>query len=154
MSVMLPDRQTAVNPKFALGAKASGIAICDNLGMRGKSKRSSSSATPGSPERRASPYSYLAEWREFRSYSQQAAGELIEHNHTHLSKIERGKAPYMQKHLEKLAELYDTTPAELLGRNPFDPSNIWALAHRLTHLDEEKRGMVVRFLDAIDPPAE
>lgn len=86
--------------------------------------------------------------------SQMTAGAMIEHDHTHLSKVERGKSPYNQKILEKLARIYETKPAELLGCNPFDPSNIWALARRLALLDKEKRGMVMRFLDAIDPPAD
>jgi transcriptional regulator with XRE-family HTH domain len=39
-------------------------------------------------------------------------------SHSSLSRIERGEYGYDQEHLEKLAEVYQTKPGDLLNVNP------------------------------------
>ncbi len=61
---------------------------------------------------------FLREWRECRGYVLKDVEEFTGIRYTSLGRIERGLYPYNQRHLEKLAELYRTTPADLLSVNP------------------------------------
>lgn len=55
------------------------------------------------------------------------AGEAVEMSHAQLGRIERGLQPYNQELLEALAELYRTTPASLIMRDPTKEDAMWSL---------------------------
>jgi transcriptional regulator with XRE-family HTH domain len=65
---------------------------------------------------------FLKEWRSYRGVSQQAAADFISVSRGLLSKIENAQSPYLQQHVEGLARLYESTPAELIGRDPTQPA--------------------------------
>lgn len=64
---------------------------------------------------------FLKQWREFRGKRQQEAADAINVSRELLSKIESGKSPYLQQHLEGLARLYGCSPGDLLEQNPLEP---------------------------------
>lgn len=70
---------------------------------------------------------YLQAWRVFRRKTQVEVGEAIGLSDAQVSRMETGKRDYMRWQLEKLAKLYDTDPASLLCRDPFDPEGIWTV---------------------------
>lgn len=61
---------------------------------------------------------FLKEWRDFRRVNQLDAAEAIGVSRTLLSKIENGNSPYLQPQIERLANLYQCEPGDLLGRDP------------------------------------
>jgi transcriptional regulator with XRE-family HTH domain len=70
---------------------------------------------------------FFREWREFRGLKQNRVAELLEIEPSTLSRLEQGKSPYDQDMLERLAEIYECEPAEILAvdpnREPRPPSN-------------------------------
>jgi transcriptional regulator with XRE-family HTH domain len=70
---------------------------------------------------------FLRQWREFREYTLEQAGEAVGISHAQLGRIERRLQPYNQGLLEALADLYRTDPASLLMRDPSNPETIWSL---------------------------
>ena len=61
---------------------------------------------------------YIADWREFRGLNQSQAADAANISRTLLSKMENGRSPYLQQHIEVLAALYQCTPADLIGHDP------------------------------------
>lgn len=53
--------------------------------------------------------------------------EELHMTHGQLSKIERGKQPYNQELLERLADIYRCDVVDLLIRDPSEPTNIWSI---------------------------
>lgn len=82
----------------------------------------------GAMEKSPRRKTYLREWRRLKPGRtlEQVAGEL-RISQPQLGRIERGDQPYNQDLLEALAELYGCSPADLLMRDPSQPSNIWSL---------------------------
>ena len=70
--------------------------------------------------------------------------------HATLSRMERGLLPYNQLLLEMLADIYGTTPASLLMRDPERGDAPWSLAERVSRLPDDKRRQVAAFLAALD----
>ena len=70
---------------------------------------------------------FLREWREYRDYTLEEAGEAVGISHAQLGRIERRLQKYNQELLEALAELYRTEPASLIMRNPQNPEGIWSI---------------------------
>ncbi len=81
---------------------------------------------------------YLREWRERRGKTLVQAAEYLHMTHGTLSKIERGKVPYNQRLLEALAEYYECEPADLIIRDPSDPSGIWSIWDQAKPGDKRK----------------
>ncbi|WP_210253106.1 helix-turn-helix domain-containing protein [Beijerinckia sp. L45] len=61
---------------------------------------------------------FLREWRDYRELSQEDAADRAMVSRPTLSKIESGKVPYNQDMVERLAQAYGCTVADLLGRDP------------------------------------
>lgn len=61
---------------------------------------------------------YLREWRKYRNMTQEQVAALIGYHHSNLLRVELGKTQFTQDLLEKLAEVYRCTPADLLSRDP------------------------------------
>lgn len=74
---------------------------------------------------------YLREWREFRGMTLEQVGPMIPMTHQNLGKIERGATNYTQPVLEALAQIYGTTVADLLVRNPVEPESIYTIWEQL-----------------------
>ncbi len=70
---------------------------------------------------------FLRQWREYRGYTLEQAGEAVGISHAQLGRIERRLQKYNQELLEALADLYKTTPASLIMRDPTDEGAIWSL---------------------------
>lgn len=77
---------------------------------------------------------YLRSWREFRKLTLQQAGDAIKLDQGALARIEVGKTPYDQVHLQQLAELYRVTIYELLYKDPIRPSYAEKVAEKLKSL--------------------
>ena len=70
---------------------------------------------------------FLKEWRLHRGYSQEQLAEMVGVTQGQISQLERGLINYTQPMLEALAEALSCDPADLLVRNPADPSGIWSI---------------------------
>jgi hypothetical protein len=68
------------------------------------------------------PRHFLREWRKYRRLKLVRVAAEIHMPHSSLSRIERGEYGYGQSHLEALAAVYQTTPADLLAINPLSRS--------------------------------
>lgn len=88
---------------------------------------------------------FLREWREFRSLSQEKAADRLNIDRTTLSKIERALVPYNQVLLENAAEAYGCEPADLLMR---DPNNaIWSIYDTLKGLPADAQEQVSKIVE-------
>lgn len=83
----------------------------DTLCMAGKSLRTT----------------FIRQWRNHRHKTLVQVAEELHVTHGYLSKVERGKLPYNQELLEKLAEIYNCDVVDLLIRDPSQPSKMWSL---------------------------
>lgn len=70
---------------------------------------------------------FLRQWREHAGKTLEVAGEAVGISHAQLGRIERGLQPYNQGLLERLADLYGTSAASLLMRDPSGPDAMWSL---------------------------
>jgi transcriptional regulator with XRE-family HTH domain len=70
---------------------------------------------------------FLRQWRKHSGKTLESVAETLHMSHSQLSRIERGKQPYNQELLEKLADLYMCDVVDLLIRDPSDPELIWSL---------------------------
>ena len=64
------------------------------------------------------PGHQLRAWRKHRGKTLEQASEFAGITHQTLGKIERGKVPYGQALLERLADYYNTDPGSLIMRPP------------------------------------
>lgn len=69
----------------------------------------------------------MRQWREYREMTLERAGEAVGISHAQLGRIERGLQPYNQELLEALADLYRSTPASLIMRDPTNEDAMWSL---------------------------
>ena len=74
---------------------------------------------------------FLREWRKFRGYTLEQMAERLHMSHQNLGKIERGKVPYSQDLLERLAEEYRCGLPDLIMRDPTDPEGMWSIWDQL-----------------------
>jgi transcriptional regulator with XRE-family HTH domain len=94
--------------------------------------------------RMTKPKHFLREWRQYKGLTLEQIAERLHSTHATISRIERGKLPYNQALLEKLAEEYGTEPASLLMRDPKSPR--WCILDDVTPVE---RGQVAAFIEAI-----
>lgn len=73
---------------------------------------------------------FLREWRQHRGKTLVQVAEELHMTHGQLSRIERGEQPYNQELLERLAEIYNCEPVDMLIRNPKAPEAIWTIWDR------------------------
>ncbi len=79
----------------------------------------------GKPGRRKT---YLREWRRSKpGRTLDTVAAELHMSQPQLGRIERGDSPYNQDLLEALSELYGCTVADLLMRDPSDPTAIWSV---------------------------
>lgn len=90
------------------------------------------------------PRHFLREWRKHKGLTLEQVAERLHTTHATISRIERGKLPYNQPLLERLAEEYGTEPASLLMRDP--KAQRWSILDDVTPVE---RNQVVAFIEAI-----
>lgn len=96
------------------------------------------------PERR--PWTLLKKWRKFRGLNQERLAGRLDMATASISQLETGKTGYTQDTLERLAVALDCQPADLLMRDPTDPTGIWSIWDRLK---PAQRKQAVRVLNAM-----
>ena len=87
---------------------------------------------------------FLREWRDFRGLSQEDAADRAIISRSLLSRIEGGKSPYDQDKLERLAQVYGCSVADLIGRDPNAQPRI-----PIFDLPEDDRERVEAFVRAL-----
>ena len=70
---------------------------------------------------------HLRAWREHRKMTLEAVAEAAGVTHQQIGRIERRLQPYSQELLERLATLYQTTPAFLIEVHPDDADRVKAI---------------------------
>lgn len=70
---------------------------------------------------------FLRQWREYRSLTQDDLAERLGTSKASISRIEAGQQAYTQDFLEACADALRTDPASLLMRNPTDEEAVWSL---------------------------
>lgn len=61
---------------------------------------------------------FIKEWREHRGLTQQKLADRVGTSKQSISRIEKGEQPYTQESLEALADALNTSPADLISRDP------------------------------------
>ncbi len=97
------------------------------------------------------PYrkTFMRQWRKYRDQSLEELAEKIGITHATLSRIERGKHPYSQAILEKVAAELSTDVPSLLTRDPEDPQNIWGIWEQA---NPSERALIVDIAKTIVKP--
>jgi len=93
---------------------------------------------------------FIREWREYRSLSQDRLVERVrEHaqgfSKSTLSRLENCKQAYTQFILEALALALDCTPADLIMRDPGSP--VWSIMDTLTALPKAAQQQVAAIVE-------
>jgi transcriptional regulator with XRE-family HTH domain len=70
---------------------------------------------------------FIAQWREFRTLTQEQLAARLDMTQSHLSMLENGKRGYTQETLEAIADALQTDVASLLMRNPMADEAIWSI---------------------------
>lgn len=81
---------------------------------------------------------FLREWRKRAGKTLEAVAEELRMSHSQLSRIERGKQPYNQELLERLADLYRCEVVDLLIRDPSDPEGLWSIHDQLKPVQRQQ----------------
>lgn len=97
---------------------------------------------------------YLREWRKYRKKQDRKwtlayVAELVEVDHSSLSRLERGESPYDEDILQKLALAYGCDPADLLNINPLTPDPPKLVYDRLRAAPKELQDRALAVLDAL-----
>jgi transcriptional regulator with XRE-family HTH domain len=95
------------------------------------------------------PRHFLREWRTHRGYTLEQLAEMVGVTHGALSQLERGLVSYTQPMLEALAEALSCAPADIVMRNPLDPSLPWSILENLQKAPPEERRRIIRAMEAL-----
>lgn len=89
---------------------------------------------------------FIRQWRLKKGWNQGQLAEAIGVSTATISQIENAKTGYTQAHLEAIAEALSCDPADLLVRDPSDPSAIWSLWDRA---QPAQRKQVLRIIEGL-----
>ena len=92
----------------------------------------------------ASQRQHIKAWRKYRGLTQEQLAERIGISRTYLTKIERGDRKWDQPFLEAAADALRCDPADILTRDPTDPTGIWSVWERLTPPERVRAVAVLR----------
>lgn len=81
---------------------------------------------------------FIKEWRRYRGLTQEQLAARLEIDRTTVSKIESGKQEYSQGFLEAAAYAMRCEPADLIMRNPSQPSAIWSIWDSIPDAEKPK----------------
>jgi len=87
---------------------------------------------------------YLREWRKHRGLTQDQLAGRLDTSKGYISDLERGVRRYNQDILEALADALNCEPADLLIRDPSDPTGIWSIWDRAAPGDKPTITAVVK----------
>ncbi len=87
---------------------------------------------------------YLKQWREHRGLSQQRLADRLNSSKGYISDLERGIRRYNQDMLEALADALNCDPADLLIRDPTDPTGIWSIWDQVPDAERPRIVAVIR----------
>lgn len=104
---------------------------------------------------------FLQAWRVSSAVKQEDAGQAAQLVPSMVSKIENGKVPYSQYHIEAWAKLYGCRPADLLGTDPASvksPEAVLRSALLAFGVDKDDLGRAIKvikgFADDLDEQSE
>lgn len=104
----------SVNRKCASGILAGDVRLRDKMCMTRSLRKT-----------------FLREWRKMKpGRTLETVAAELHISRTQLGRIEKGQQPYNQELLEAVSDLYGCTVADLLMRNPKDPTAIWSIWER------------------------
>jgi transcriptional regulator with XRE-family HTH domain len=81
---------------------------------------------------------FIKEWRRYRGLTQEQLASRLDVDRTAISKIESGKQEYSQGFLEAAAYALRCEPADLIMRDPSQPSAIWSIWDAIPDADKPK----------------
>ncbi len=81
---------------------------------------------------------YIKEWRRYRGLTQEQLAARLDMDRTTVSKIEGGKQEYSQGFLEATALALRCEPADLIMRDPMQPSAIWSIWDSIPDIEKPK----------------
>lgn len=93
----------------------------------------------------------LKAWRLRAKLTQGQVAEGIGYERSYYSRIENGKRGYDQDILAKLASFYRTEPRDLIGRDPGETADLWALVQRLPADDVKRLTEIARTFETMAP---
>lgn len=99
------------------------------------------------------PGHYIRAWRKKAGLSQERVAEFLGVTHGAISQLERGKINYTQESLERLSELFDCTPAELLIGEPETIEQLRKVRQvgdalqMLDELSDDRKSLIVRLIE-------
>lgn len=110
-------------------------------GKRNNGKYKTASAAPltkNMARRPAAESNNIRNWRLFRKLAKQSdLAKLAGLPSASISRLETGEMGYNQKHIHILARALGVAPRDLIGTNPFDAGDIFAVYAGLS--DDDKR---------------
>jgi transcriptional regulator with XRE-family HTH domain len=99
------------------------------------------------------PDHYLAEWRDYRGYSQRELAALIDESNSKISRIENGETELRPRFAKKVAAFFNIPLAALFtvnpqgeGRKTAEMLDLWA------QVDPEKQDDLLRVMRAFVTP--
>lgn len=81
---------------------------------------------------------FIKQWRRYRGLTQEQLADRLDIDRTTISKIESGKQEYSQGFLEAAAYALRCEPADLIMRDPTQPSAIWSIWDAIPDADKPK----------------
>lgn len=103
----------------------------------------------------------LLAWRRSRNLTQAQVAEGCGYDRSYYSRIENGKRGYDQELIEKLADFYNCSVADLISVDPASPHELYAIARRLRPEDVIRLTEIARTLETVSgdlaeptPPTE
>jgi transcriptional regulator with XRE-family HTH domain len=81
---------------------------------------------------------YIKEWRRYRGLTQEQLASRLDVDRTTVSKIEGAKQEYSQGFLEAAADALRCDPADLIMRDPTQPSAIWSIWDSIPEAERPK----------------
>jgi transcriptional regulator with XRE-family HTH domain len=92
---------------------------------------------------------FIKEWRIFRGLTQEQMASRVQLSRENYGRIEGGKVPYNQDFLELAAYALRCDPADLIMRNPTDPSSSWSIMDNLKKADASTRERIAAVVEAL-----
>jgi Predicted transcriptional regulators len=81
---------------------------------------------------------FIKEWRRYRGLTQEQLASRLDVDRTTVSKIEGAKQEYSQGFLEAAAHALRCEPADLIMRDPTQPSAIWSIWDSIPDVEKPK----------------
>ncbi len=99
------------------------------------------------------PRHFIREWRSHANLTQGQVAEAIGYERSYYSRIENGKRGYDQEILERLANLYRCSPAEIIAREPSGTALLWEVVRRLSAKDLLRVTEIAKTLQEVAEPS-